>query len=153
MWGSGNVCEVWGDGENKLPFVLVSDVASALVRSIQVPGIEGRSYNLIDVPLLSARDYLSELEKLSGAKMRAYYRPIWRFYIADLIKWIVKVVVGHPDKSRIPSYSDWNSRTQRAHFDCTTTRNEIGWMPASDRNCLVSEGIGGSLLPWLEAAR
>jgi predicted dehydrogenase/nucleoside-diphosphate-sugar epimerase len=153
MWGSGNVCEVWGDGENKLPLVLVSDVASALVRSIQVPGIEGRSYNLIDVPLLSARDYLSELEKLSGATMRAYYRPIWRFYLADLAKWLVKVTVGHPDKDRIPSYYDWNSRTQRAHFDCTVTRSEIGWRPASDRNRLVTEGIGGSLESWLKATR
>ena len=55
MWGAGNICQVWGTGENKLPFVLVSDVASALVRSIQVSGIEGRSYNLIDIPMLSAR--------------------------------------------------------------------------------------------------
>src|SRR3974390_1528045 len=47
-WGVGrfseNICEVWGDGSNKLPFVLVADVASALVCGIQVTGIEGRSY-------------------------------------------------------------------------------------------------------------
>ena len=153
MWGNGNVCEVWGDGENKLPFVLVSDVASALVRSIQVPGIEGKSYNLIDIPMLSAREYLRELEKLSGTKMRAFYRPIWRFYVADLAKWLVKVVVGHPDKRRVPSYFDWNSRTQRARFECATTRNEIGWMPASERNRMVTEGIGGAVKPWLDALK
>jgi nucleoside-diphosphate-sugar epimerase len=153
MWGSGNVCEVWGDGENKLPFVLVADVASALVRSIQVTGIEGRSYNLVDIPLLSARDYLDQWQKLSGAKVRAYYRPIWQFYMADLAKWFVKVAVGHPDKHRIPSYFDWNSRTQRAIFDCTRARNELGWTPASDRDILIKEGIGGSLQSWLEAIK
>ena len=49
-WGVGKfsegVCEVWGDGTNKLPLVLVQDVAAALVRCIQTEGIEGRSYNL-----------------------------------------------------------------------------------------------------------
>jgi len=37
-WGVGrfseNICEVWGDGLNKLPFVLVSDVASALIKAM-----------------------------------------------------------------------------------------------------------------------
>ena len=51
---------------NKLPFVLVRDVAAALVRGIQVPGIEGRSYNLVDLPLLTARDYLEELQRHTG---------------------------------------------------------------------------------------
>ena len=151
MWGAGNICQVWGTGENKLPFVLVSDVASALVRSIQVSGIEGRSYNLIDIPMLSARDYIAELEKLCGIKVRAFYTPIWRFYLADMLKWIVKVIVGHPDQSRIPSYFDWNSRTQRAHFDCAIARKELGWTPASDRNRLITEGIGEAVKPWLDA--
>ena len=67
MWVSEGVCVVWGAGNNKLPFVLVSDVAAALVRGIQVSGLEGRSYNLVDVPLLTARDYLNELAAPSRA--------------------------------------------------------------------------------------
>ena len=39
-WPCESICEVWGDGRNPLPFVLVRDVASALVRGIQVPGID-----------------------------------------------------------------------------------------------------------------
>ncbi|MDW4726399.1 hypothetical protein NQ292_27790, partial [Escherichia coli] len=66
-WGVGrfseNVCEVWGSGDNKLPFVLDSDDAAALVRAMDVPGIEGKSFNLIDAPLLTARDYLRELQQ------------------------------------------------------------------------------------------
>ena len=64
-WGVGrftqNVCEAWGNGRHNLPFVLVTDVADALIRGIQVPGIEGCSFNLIDLPLLSGRQYLAEL--------------------------------------------------------------------------------------------
>jgi predicted dehydrogenase/nucleoside-diphosphate-sugar epimerase len=156
-WGVGrfseNVCEVWGDGRNKLPFVLVSDVAAALVRAIEVPDIEGKSYNLIDAPLLTAREYLQDLQQRGDLKLSVIYQPIWKFYLADLAKWAVKVLVKHPDRIRKPSYADWESRTQKAYFDCTRTRTELGWKPASDRQRMVDEGIGVALQPWLEATR
>lgn len=156
-WGVGrfseNVCEVWGQGENKLPFVLVSDVAAALVLAIEVKGIEGRSYNLVDVPLLSARDYLSELQRRGEMKLAVLYQPIWKFYLADFTKWTIKLMVGHHDRIRIPSYSDWESRTQKAHFDSARTRSELGWKPASEREQMIEQGIGAALQPWLDAIR
>lgn len=156
-WGVGrfseNVCEVWGDGRNKLPFVLVSDVAAALVQAIETPGIEGKSYNLIDTPLLTGREYLQELQQRGDLKLSIVYQPIWKFYLADLGKWAVKVLVKHPDRIRRPSYADWESRTQKAYFDCTRTRAELGWRPASDRQRMVDEGIGVALEPWLDATR
>ena len=156
-WGVGmfseNICDVWGDGTNTLPFVLVTDVASALVRGIQVAGIEGRSYNLIDVPLLTAQDYLKELQQRAGITLTEHYRPIWQFYFSDLTKWIVKLAVRHPDRNRIPSYFDWDSRTQKAFFDCGRARAELGWTPASDRERMIDEGIGGSLQSWLAASQ
>jgi predicted dehydrogenase/nucleoside-diphosphate-sugar epimerase len=153
MWSSESVCEIWGDGANALPFVLVSDVASALVRGVQVEGIEGHSYNLVDVPLLTARDYVNEFRRRTGMPLTVHYRPIWRFYLADLAKWLVKLVVRHPDRIRIPSFRDWESRTQRALFDCTRARIELNWTPASDTQRLIDEGIGGSLLSWLAACQ
>jgi len=153
MWVSEGVCQVWGEGTNKLPLVLVADVAAALVRGIQVGGIEGRSYNLVDLPLLSARDYLSELQRRAAMTLNVSYRPIWRFYATDLIKWLVKLAVHHPDRRRVPAYFDWESRTQKARFDCTRARVELGWAPASDRHRMISEGIGGSLQSWLEATQ
>lgn len=152
-WVSEGVCEVWGDGNNKLPFVLVSDVAAALLRGVQVDGIEGRSYNLIDSPLLTARDYIDELQRRVGLKIAVHYIPIWRFYLTDLFKWFVKMVVRHPDRVRIPSYSDWESRTQKALFDCSQARVELGWAPASNRQRLIDEGIGGSLELWAAACK
>jgi nucleoside-diphosphate-sugar epimerase len=149
QWVSESVCEVWGDGQNKLPFVLVTDVAAALVRGIQIPNIQGRSYNLIDAPLLTAKDYLNEIQRRSGLSISVNYRRIWRFYSADLAKWIVKLAVRHPDRVRIPSYHDWESRTQKAIFDCSRAREELGWTPASNGQRILDEGIGGSLRAWL----
>ena len=123
------------------------------MRGIKVPGIEGRSYNLIDIPLLTARDYLQELQRLAAIKLTVYYRPLWHFYVSDLAKWVVKVAVRHPDRIRIPSYRDWESRTQKAFFDCARARAELGWAPASDRQRMIDEGIGGSLQAWLEATK
>src|SRR5262249_23689914 len=137
----------------KLPLVLVEDVAAALLRGIQIQGIEGRSYNLVDVPLLSAREYLDELQRRSEVMLAIRYVPIWRFYAADLLKWLVKLTVRHPDRHRIPTYRDWKSRTQKTLFDCSRARAELNWAPAADRQRMVDEGIGGSLESWLAACR
>jgi nucleoside-diphosphate-sugar epimerase/predicted dehydrogenase len=156
-WGVGrfseNICEVWGDGTNKLPFVLVADVASALAQAIDISGLEGHSYNLVDAPLLNARDYLGHLQEMTGQKLTVIYRPIWQFYLSDLAKWMVKMMVRHPDRIRIPSYYDWESRTQKAEFNCDRARTELGWAPSSDRQQLVKEGIEDALEPWLAAIK
>jgi predicted dehydrogenase/nucleoside-diphosphate-sugar epimerase len=148
-WSSEGVVETWGEGNNKLPLVLVEDVASGLIRAMEAPGVEGRAYNLVDIPLLSARDYIAGLERLAGYKVEVHPRPIWRFWLADFAKWPIKLAVGHPDGGRIPSYADWESRTQKAVFDTSRTRKELGWTPISDPQRMIDEGIGGSLAVWL----
>ena len=81
-WTSEGVVETWGDGTNKLPLVLVDDVAAELVKAMSAPGIEGRTYNLVDPPLLSARDYIAGLERLGGFEFGSivgrYGATIWR---------------------------------------------------------------------------
>jgi predicted dehydrogenase/nucleoside-diphosphate-sugar epimerase len=150
-WTSQFACQVWGDGHNKLPLVLVRDVADGLILGMRQQGIEGRSYNLIDEPLLSARDYLEALERIAGIKIDVQYTPSWKSFFQDLTKWPVKRVTGHPDGSRIPSYRDWESRTQKAVFDSSRARRELGWAPAGSKVRLIEEGIGASMAPWLAA--
>jgi nucleoside-diphosphate-sugar epimerase len=156
-WGVGrfseDICEVWGEGHNKLPLVLVGDVAAGLVNAINAPDIEGRSFNLIDAPLLTATEYLGELQRLTKYPLRVIPTPIARFYLSDLVKWVVKMAVRHPDRIRVPSYADWESRTQKAVFNCDQTRAELNWAPASNRQRMIDEGIGVALEPWLKALR
>ncbi len=73
-------------------------------------------------------------------RVERYATPIWRFYLRDMMKWAVKVAVRHPER-QLPSYRDWESRTQRARFDCTAAKTVLGWSPVSERGELVRRGI------------
>jgi nucleoside-diphosphate-sugar epimerase/predicted dehydrogenase len=148
MWWHGSVCEVWGAGTNKLPLVLVEDVAKGLVAALDAPEIEGRSFNLVGDPLLCAREYLDELDRCAGIQVQRHYTPIREFYAIALCKWIVKVLVRHPDRA-FPSYRDWESRTQRAIFDCTLAKTQLGWRPVENRAELIRRGIQEPVLEML----
>jgi predicted dehydrogenase/nucleoside-diphosphate-sugar epimerase len=140
MWSHNSVCQIWGDGRNKLPLVLVSDVARGLIDAANVSGIEGESFNLVGDPILSAHDYLDELERSGGIRIQRQATSIIKFYLSDLLKWWVKTLVRHPDR-RFPSYRDWESRRQYATFDCSRAKDRLGWEPTSDRADLIRHGI------------
>ncbi len=140
MWWNNAVCQVWGDGENKLALVLVEDVAAALIAAMNAPGIEGESFNLVGPPLLTAQEYLDALDSAAGIHIDRQATSSARFFLFDMAKWIVKVAVRHPER-RMPSYRDWESRTGRATFDCSLARNVLGWKPVQNREELVRLGI------------
>ena len=140
MWSWNAVCQIWGQGRNPLPFVLVEDVARALVAAVDIAEIEGESFNLVAETDLTAFDYLKALEEHAGVSFQKFPTPPWKFYAVDLVKWVVKLMVRHPDQRR-PSYRDWESRTQRAHYDCTKARRLLNWNPVSDRDEIIRRGI------------
>ena len=100
MWSFDAVCQLWGRGETPLPLVLVEDVASALVAALDAPGIEGESFNLVAESELTARDYLEALERCTGVEFQKIPTPLWKFYLIDVAKWLVKRAIRHPDRRR-----------------------------------------------------
>ncbi|MBV8488857.1 MAG: NAD-dependent epimerase/dehydratase family protein [Planctomycetaceae bacterium] len=141
MWSWNAVCQVWGQGRNPLPLVLVEDVARGLTAALDAPGIEGESFNLVAPTDLTAMDYLAALEKAAGISFQKIPTPPWRFYTADMAKWVVKQIIRHRDERR-PSYRDWETRTQRARFDCTKARKVLNWNPACEREEIIRRGLG-----------
>ncbi len=130
----------WGRGDNKLPLVLVDDVAGALAGAAAAPGIVGKTFLLTSEPLLSARDYLAEYSARAGVKVRASEHSPWRYWLADMVKELAKNLVRHPNR-RWPSLHDWRCRTQRSTYDSAATRHALEWRPASDRQTMVEQGI------------
>lgn len=139
-WPYNSVCRLWGDGNSKLPIVLVDDVADAMVRAIAVPGIEGESYNLTSEPQVSANDYLDEFEQRAGLKLRRIPTASWRNYSEALVKWAVKSL-GRDPNAAFPSYADWEGRSFAAVFDSSKAERQLGWSPVKDRTTLIKEGV------------
>jgi nucleoside-diphosphate-sugar epimerase/predicted dehydrogenase len=147
FWSSPDTCKLWGDGQHPVPLVLVDDVAGALVRCLDVGGIEGESFNLVADPCVTPRDYLGAMSDALGSWIDVRPTPVWRFYVADMGKWLVKCLVRHPER-RLPSYRDWKSRTCRARFDCSKAKRVLGWVPTSDRETLLDEGVRRPATEW-----
>ena len=140
MFQSESRVQFWGDGNNKLPLVLVEDVADALVLALNKTGIAGQTFLLTDEPLLSARDYVDIVSKESGTRLRAESTPAWKFFIIDTFKEAAKNLIKHPNR-KIPSYRDWDSRSHRARYDNMKTKEIFGWQPAANKAKLIESGI------------
>jgi predicted dehydrogenase/nucleoside-diphosphate-sugar epimerase len=148
-WRHDAVCRTWGDGRNKLPLVLVEDVAAALVAAIEKPGIEGKTFNLVGDPCLTAMEYLDELDRYGGMKVQRHIRPIFQIYLTTLVKALTNLILLHPPES-LPSYKACESRTLRARFDCSAAKTILGWQPTTEREEVIRRGIDEPLLEIIQ---
>ncbi len=148
-WPGPFVCRLWGRGANPLPLVLVDDVARALARAAEVDGIDGETFNLVAETDITARDYVERLATATGTWIDVKPRSAMRYYLADLMKYLVKVLVRHPGR-RLPSYHDWAARCQFARFDCAKAKRLLGWQPVTDQATLLREGIEKPATEWVK---
>ena len=149
MFQSESRVQFWGSGENKLPLVLVEDVADALVLALGKPGIAGQTFLLTDEPFLSGRDYVEIVSKTCGTKLRAVPTPIWKFFVIDAFKEGAKNLIKHPNR-KVPSYRDWDSRSHRAQYDSTKTKQVLGWQPAGAKEALIERGIVSAVKEFIK---
>jgi len=146
-WATPDNCRLWGDGTNPVPLVLAEDVAAALIRCLDVEGIEGESFNLAADARVTSREYLAAMSEALGTWIDVQPSSPLRFYTGDLGKWMVKRLIRHPER-RFPSYRDWKSRTYRARYDCSKAKRILGWAPVSDRDALLAEGVRRAAIEW-----
>jgi nucleoside-diphosphate-sugar epimerase/predicted dehydrogenase len=132
--------EFWGTGQNRLPLVLVDDVADALVRGHTMPGIEGETFLLTSEPSLSAMDYVQELSVRTGIPIRTRSRSAWRHWLADFAKECVKHAIRHPNR-RASTLHDWRCRGHHSRYNSSHTRDRIGWVPTDDPWELLRRGL------------
>lgn len=123
-------CMGWSDGRNPLPFVLVEDVASAIVAALRAEKIEGRAYNIVGDVCPDARHYMADLAGALGRPLRYHGQSVNRLYAVEWAKWLLKRAGGR--KVPVPSKRDLASRGLFARFDCSTEKQELGWQPNAD---------------------
>lgn len=140
-WTRDNVCSYWGKGENDLPFVLVEDVASALARTIEVDGLEGKIFNLAGDVRFSAREYIQHLRKYSQRNICAFPYPTSLCFLSDVFKHVIKVAIGE-HKDALLSYRDLANRSILADLDNTKAKKILDWQPCNDPDTFIEKGIG-----------
>ena len=139
MWWHGSVCQIWGAAKP----VAARFGRRRCQRTDRRVGSAGNRGRIVQ-PCRRSQSQRTGLSgrsgSLCGVRIQRYATPIVKFYLTDMFKWGVKVLVRHPDR-RLPSYRDWESRQQRATFDCGRAKVRLGWKPASDRAELIRSGI------------
>lgn len=129
----------WSDGRHTLPFVLVEDVASAIVAALTSPDADGKSYNLSGDVRMNAREFVDELARATGRPLRFHATSPRRLWIEDLVKAGIKRVGGR--KVPMPSIRDFRSRAIFASFDCSDAKRDLGWQPQADRQRFIERAI------------
>jgi len=128
-------CIGWNGGDNALPFVLVDDVASAILAAIDAPtdDINRKALNLVGDVRWSARQYMRELARATGRPLRFHPMSVNRLGADEWLKWGVKKVAGRKGL-RIPALRDLRSRGMVARFDVSEEKRLLGWRPCNDEN-------------------
>ena len=139
-WPHETVCRLYGDGTHPLPIVLVDDCADAMVQALTAKGAIGQSYNLAGPPNITANDYLDEIERRAGVRLKRVPTPSGRAFAEEVVKWAIKSMGGDKTVKR-PSYVDWRGRTFKSPFDCSKAIAELHWSPTADREEVVRQGI------------
>lgn len=130
LFNNDQHCIGWNDGRNPLAFVLVEDVASAILGAAEAPGIEGHCYNLVGDVRPSAREFIAALGKVTHRPLRFHPQSPLRLWAAEFGKWGVKRAGGRTPP--LPSLRDLLSRGMRATFDCSDAKRDLGWRPVMD---------------------
>lgn len=132
-------CIGWNRGNNPLPFVLVRDVATAILGATRAQGIDGRCYNLVGDVRMTAREFIGALAQSTGRPLR--FHPQWPTVLwgAEVGKWAVKRIGGR--RAPLPSRYDLLSRGLQAGFDCSDAHRDLAWQPESDRAQFIREAI------------
>jgi len=132
-------CIGWNRGSNPLPFVLVDDVAAAVLGAIRAEGIDGRCYNLVGDVRPNARTYIAALAETLRRPLRYHPQsPDW-LWLEDMGKWAVKRVTGRDVP--MPSRRDFLSRGMMASFDCTDAKRDLGWQPEADTDRFFARAV------------
>ena len=139
-WLSPTFCEVFGGSDTPLPFVLVEDVANALLLAKNAPGIEGRTFNLVGDVRFSAAEYIDVLRQRTLRNFRMRSKPLFQIQLFQSVVWLSKAVCRRPDNEWM-SYHELKSVPKKTWLDCSAAKTLLGWRPVMDRNEFVRKAI------------
>lgn len=139
LWVKEICCLGWGRGTNPQPFVLVEDVADAMAVALDVPGIEGRAFNLAGDVFISAQEYVRLIAERSMRRYRFYPRNLEALWTKELIIGSLKKMAGRGGERQ--SHRDMVSSSKQSFVDCTAAKTVLGWTPNASLERFRAEAI------------
>jgi predicted dehydrogenase/nucleoside-diphosphate-sugar epimerase len=140
----------WNDGANPLPFVLVEDVADAIIKALDAETLPGKAYNLVGDVRPNARQFVRMLVDATGRPLAYHPQSVDWLYAAELFKWGIKRATGKSlDK---PARRDLVSRGLNAKFDCGDAKRDLDWHPVGDEATFIARAVEVHRTPFERAA-
>lgn len=139
MWYSPTTCRLWGNGEHPLPFVLVEDVADALVAMLENPNAIGCNFLLTGPPLLSGRQYVEAYASALGSQLDVLSRRSISWFFEDLGKYALKKIFRRT--AHRPTLHDWRCRSHRRPYQPEKARQMLNWRCCNNKEELIRLGI------------
>ena len=144
------ICRIWGRGDHPLPFVLVEDVARALVLALQTPGYRGRGVQ----PRRRDRALGPRLSSSASSARRGRVPETPHAALEVLChrpRQVGGQAVGPPPRSakaQLSRLGDQPACSLRLH----EAREMLGWRPVTDREALIRLGIQGPCSEFIGVA-
>jgi predicted dehydrogenase/nucleoside-diphosphate-sugar epimerase len=132
-------CLGWSAGTTGLPFVLASDVADAIVLSLEAKDIAGKCYNLCGDVFWTAKEYFAALRRATGRPYQYHAQSPHFITFVENLKVLIKKVAGK--KQTFHSIRDFKSRAMYAPFDCSDAKKALNWSPVSDPGIFSAQAI------------
>jgi len=139
-WRSPTVCEVVGPGSTPLPFVLVDDVAAAMVLAKDADGVEGATFNLAGDVRPSAAQWVAWAGERSRRNFRLVTQSIAGIQAFRTTVWLGKSLLRRKD-NEWQSYWELKNAPQRTQLDCAAAKARLGWEPVADESEFVRRAI------------
>jgi nucleoside-diphosphate-sugar epimerase len=140
IFNQDRYCIGWNKGTNPLPFVLVDDVAQAIILALDKEGTEGKAYNVVGDVLLTGKEYIEALASALGRDLHYLPQSPIKTQLIEVGKWAIKIGL-QKRKAPFPSYRDLLSRGMVASFDSTDIKHDLGWQPENNYDAFVERGI------------
>ncbi len=142
LYNRERYCLGWNGGKNPLPFILVDDVADALLNAaFRVPmgKLNGECFNLVGDVRLTASAYTALLANETGRPLKFRGQNIWLQQAGEVSKWLVKKIGGRD--APFPSMRDLRSRGMVSPFDTAFEKKVLKWTPVADYERFVDKAI------------
>jgi nucleoside-diphosphate-sugar epimerase len=145
-WTTPTTLMAWGDGKNKMPFVLVDDVAQAMELAMDAPDIEGKAFNLAGDVFLSACEYAALAAERTHRNIRCLPTNLFNHAAKVMIKSRLKGLLTRK-KIDYQTYYDACSSAMISFIDNSQSKKLLGWKPNADVDVFVREAIDSFVEP------